>query len=143
MNYKIAVLIVLSSLLLMGSVSAAKNISYFENSTNVTFEGLNFTIPAGFGVSKDPANYDKLGSEGKTCYYADEDNGTIEITVISDWMGMSLDELEANNSKKASINGHQGWRYAENNLHYFGYICKDKGVIVGVTNQSRLSDIIR
>jgi hypothetical protein len=141
-NLAILILGVLFCLVIISQVGASENITYFENSTNVTFEGVNFTIPAGFGVHKANEKYDKLGSEGKTCFYTDEENGKIIITVISDWMGLSLDELKTDNCTKTKINGHEGWNYTEGNLHYFAYVKGEKGVLVGVTNETRLNEVI-
>ena len=57
-------------------------------------------------------------------------------------LGMSLEELEKENSTKSQVNGHEGWKYTENGLHYFGYVHNDKGILVGVTNETRLYEII-
>jgi hypothetical protein len=83
-----------------------------------------------------------LGSDGKTCTYLNEANGTIVITVISDWMGLSLDELKTDNCTKAKIDGHEGWNYTEKNLHYFAYVDGEKGILVGATNETRLNEVI-
>lgn len=128
--------------MLMAQVNASDDVKYFEESTNISFEGMNFTIPMGFGESKDAEDFDDLGSDGKTCFYISEDCGHIVITVISDWMGMSLDELHQDGAKKTTVNGHEGWKYKKDNLTHFGYVHDDHGVIVAVTNQSRLSEII-
>ena len=124
------------------SVSAADNVTFSNETENITFEGVNFSIPQGFGESKDSEDFDDLGSDGQTCFYINEYNGEIVITVISDWMGMSLEELEKENSTKSQVNGHEGWNYTENGLHYFGYVHDDKGILVGVTNETRLYEII-
>lgn len=134
--------ILIISCFLISQVSAQDNVSYLENSTNITFEGVDFTIPQGFGELKDDENYDDLGSEGKTCFYINEANGEIQITVISDWMGMSLEELYRDGAVKSSVNGHEGWNYTENDLHYFGYVEGDTGILVGVTNETRLFEVI-
>ena len=57
-------------------------------------------------------------------------------------MGMSLDELYKEGASKAEINGHEGWNYTEGNLTYFGYVEDDSGIIIGVTNQTRLNEVI-
>lgn len=142
MEIKNIILITLITLILITAVSASENITYSENSTNITFEGVKFTIPEGFGELKENENYDKLGSDGKTCFYINETKGEIQITVISDWMGMNLDELYKDGAVKSTINGHEGWNYTENNLHYFGYIQNDNGILIGVTNETRLFEII-
>ena len=140
-------LIVIFSFLLLAclvimQVSADENVTYSNETKNITFEGINFTIPEGFGESKADEDFFDLGSDGKTCFYINEANGEIVITVISDWMGMSLEELEKDNSTKAEINGHDGWNYTEDELHCFGYMQGEKAVIVGVTNETRLSQVI-
>ena len=112
------------------------------NTTTITFEGVDFTIPDGFNQSKDHEDYNDLGSEGKTCFYVNEANGQIQITVISDWMGISLEELYKDGATKSQINGHEGWNYTEGDLHYFGYVQDDTGILVGVTNETRLFEII-
>lgn len=145
MGFKKLILIfsfLLVGCLIMTQVAASDDVAYFPESKNITFEGIDFTIPEGFGESKNAEEFDGLGSEGKTSFYISEDRGEIVITVISDWMGMSLDELKTDNAIKASINGHKGWNYTEKGLHYFGYVHDDKGILVGVTNKTRLYEII-
>lgn len=112
------------------------------NTTTITFEGVDFTIPDGFNETKNHENYDDLGSEGKTCFYVHEIDGQIQITVITDWMGMSLEELYKDGATKTQINGHEGWNYTEGNLHYFGYVQNDTGILIGVTNETKLFEII-
>jgi hypothetical protein len=144
MNFK-NLIVILSCMALACMVMAhvsAGDVHYSEESENITFEGIDFTIPQGFGESKDMEDFDDMGSEGKTCFYINEYNGEIVITVFSDWMGMSLEELEKENATKTSINGHKGWNYTENGLHYFAYIKDDKGVLVGVTNETRLLEVV-
>lgn len=84
------------------------NVDYFNETTKIAFEGMEFMIPTGFGESKDVEDFDDLGSDGKTCFYINEAQGEIIITVISDWMGMSLEELYQDGAQKATINGHEG-----------------------------------
>ena len=67
--------------------------------------------------------------------------GEIQITVISDWMGMSLDELYKDGAQKTKINGHEGWNYTYNNLTYFGYVENDIGILVGATNHPWVAGI--
>lgn len=134
--------IMLLAFLLFGMASASENITYSNESQNITFEGVQFTIPQGFGESKDEEDFDDLGSEGQTCFYINEAKGEIVITVISDWMGMSLNELYRDGAHKTTINGHKGWKYTEDGLYYFGYVHNDKGILVGVTNQTRLFEVI-
>ena len=142
MNFRHIVLAGLIIFILMAPVCASENAADFNNSTKITFEGIEFLIPMGFNESKDSQDFDDLGSQGKTCFYINEYGGEIVITVVSDWMGMSLDELYKDGASKAEINGHEGWNYTEGNLTYFGYVQKDSGIIIGVTNQTRLSQVI-
>lgn len=128
--------------LLFGLASAAEDVDYSNETKNITFEGVDFTIPEGFGESKDNEDFDDLGSEGQTCFYINEYNGEIVITVISDWMGMSMEELYKDGAVESTINGHKGWNYTENGLHYFGYVDDDKGILIGVTNETRLYEVI-
>lgn len=141
MKIKLLSLMILT-FMIMGIACAADDVSYSNKTENITFEGVNFTIPEGFGQSKDYADFKELGSDGKTCFYINEANGEIVITVISDWMGMSLDELYKDGASEAKINGHKVWNYTEDGLHYFGYVHEDKGILVGVTNETRLYEII-
>jgi hypothetical protein len=141
-NFIFILLVVLLAASVIMQVTAGSNVNYSNESENITFEGVNFTIPKGFGESKDVEDFDDLGSEGKTSFYINEANGEIVITVISDWMGMSLDELYKDGAVKSSINGHKGWNYTENDLHYFAYVHDDKGILIGVTNQTRLYEVI-
>ena len=115
---------------------------YAGDDSTVTFEGVDFNIPDGFNITGDIDDYEKLGSDAKTCQYANCLNETIELTVITDWMGMSLDDLYRDGAFKKTVNSHKGWCYDENNLHYFGYVDDDCGILIGVTNQSSLSEII-
>ena len=141
MKVKVISLIILAFLFL-GMASAAENVDYSNETKNITFEGVNFTIPVGFGESKGNEDFNDLGSNGQTCFYVNEFNGEIVITVISDWMGMSLDELYKDGAIKSKVNGHEGWNYTEDDLHYFGYVHDDKGILIGVTNETRLYEII-
>ena len=139
---KIIILISMLIMLCLASNSYAENFTYSKESTNITFEGVDFTIPEGFGQLKDNEDFNDLGSDGKTCFYINEAKGEIQITVISDWMGMSLEELYKDGATKTKINGHSGWNYTENDLHYFGYVHNDTGILVGVTNETRLFEVI-
>lgn len=134
--------VMLVAFMLVGMAGAHEDVQYLNNTTNITFEGVNFTIPAGFGELKDSEDFDDLGSDGKTCFYINEANGEIQITVISDWMGINLDELYKEGAEKATINGHKGWNYTENNLTYFGYVENDTGILVGATNETRLFEVV-
>jgi len=138
------IIILLSMLVVIFTISQtyAENINYLENATNITFEGMNFTIPEGFGQLKQDEDFNELGSDGKTCFYINEAQGEIQITVISDWMGMTLQELYKEGATKTHINGHKGWNYTENGLHYFSYVHNDAGILIGVTNETRLFEII-
>ena len=142
MGFKHVMVIIIVAIFLMSQVSASENVTYFDNNTTITFEEVDFVIPEGFGESKNNEIFDDLGSEGKTCFYINEAQGEIIITVISDWMGMSLDELYHDGAVKSKVNGHDGWNYTDGDLHYFGFIHDDKGIIVGVTNETRLSQVI-
>ena len=93
-------------------------------------------------VSKANEDFEELGSQGETCFYVNEYGGEIIITVASDWLGMSLDELYKDGAVKAKINGHEGWNYTRDNLTCFGYVEGDNAVIVEVTNQTRLNEVI-
>lgn len=128
--------------LLLGMASATEKVDYCNETKNITFRGVDFTIPEGFGESRDDEDFNDLGSNGQTCFYVNEWNGEIVITVISDWMGMSLDELYKDGAVKSKINGHEGWNYTEHGLHYFGYVHDDKGILIGVTNETRLYEVI-
>ena len=139
---KIIILISMLIMLCLASNSYAENVTYSNESTNITFEGVDFTIPEGFGQLKDNEDFNDLGSDGKTCFYINEAKGEIQITVISDWMGMSLEELYKDGATKTKINGHSGWNYTENDLHYFGYVHNDTGILVGVTNETGLFEVI-
>ena len=141
MKVKVISLMILAFLFL-GMASAAENVDYSNETKNITFEGVNFTIPVGFGESKGNEDFNDLGSNGQTCFYVNEFNGEIIITVISDWMGMSLNELYKDGAVKSKINGHEGWNYTENDLHYFGYVHNDRGILIGVTNETRLYEVI-
>lgn len=134
--------VILLMILMTTCISASENFEYHGNSTNITFEGVDFIIPEGFAQSKDDENFDGLGSDGKTCFYVNESDGEIQITVISDWMGMNLDELYKDGAEKSTVNGHEGWNYTENDLHYFGYVEDDTGILIGVTNETKLFEII-
>ena len=135
-------LLIFIAAFLLACVSASEDIAYSNETKNITFEEMNFTIPEGFGESKDIEDFDELGSYGKTCFYKNELNEEIAITVISDWMGMNVDELYKEGAVESTINGHSGWNYTEDNLYYFGYVQDDKGIIVGVTNQTLLDEVI-
>jgi hypothetical protein len=136
------ILLMLLLFLFLGMACAAENVNYSNQTKNITFEGVDFTIPEGFGESKADEEFKDLGSNGQTCFYINEWKGEIVITVISDWMGMSLNELYKDGAVKSNINGHEGWNYTENDLHYFGYVQNDRGILIGVTNETRLYEVI-
>lgn len=142
MKLRHLIFIIFLACLLISQVSASENISYNNNTTKINFEGVNFTIPQGFGQSKAAENFTDLGSDGKTSFYINELKDEIVITVISDWMGMSLDDLKKDNATKTSVKGHKGWNYTQDKLHYFAYVHKDKGILIGVTNETRLYEVI-
>ena len=138
----VALMILAVMLFLMISQISAQNITYFNNTTEITFEDVNFKIPEGFGVSMAPEDYDELGSHGKTVVYANEAGEEISITVIYDWMGMSLDELYADGANKTAINGYEGWNYTDGNFTCFGYVSEDKGIIISSNNQTRIGEVM-
>lgn len=133
---------ILLAFLLFAVVCADENVNLSENSTEITFEGVKFTIPQGFAESKNSEDFNDLGSEGQTCFYINDENEEIVITVISDWMGMNTDELHKDGAKKFIIKGHEGWSYKEGKLHYFGYVSDDKGILIGSTNRTLLKEVI-
>ena len=132
--------IILAGLVILQATAA--DVNYSNESENITFKGVDFTIPQGFGEFKDSEDFDDLGSDGETCFYVNEAKGEIIITVISDWMGMSVDELYKEGAVESQINGHKGWNYTDDDLHYFAYVHDDKGILVGVTNETRLYEVI-
>ena len=127
--------ILIFTFLLLGAV-------YSSDIDTISFEGVNFHIMDDFKDSGKIRDYDGLGSDGKTCLYTNNESEKIEITVISDWMGISLDDFKRDGASKKTINGHKGWSYKQNDLSYFGYVSGDEGILVGVTNSSYLYDII-
>ena len=139
MEFKRIVLAGLMMFILLAPVCANENLN---DSTLITFEGVDFLIPLGFNESRQSQDFNDLGSHGKTCFYINRYGGEIIITVASDWMGMSLDELYKDGALKAKINGHEGWNYTEGNLTYFSYVEDDNAIIIGVTNQTRLAEVI-
>ena len=108
----------------------------------VNFQGVDFNIPDDFNKSGVVRDFNDLGSEGKTCRYINGSNEIIEITVVSDWMGMSLDDLRQDKASSTSLRGHDGWSFKKNNLYCFSYIDGDKGIIVGVSDKALLNQII-
>ena len=142
MNLKHVILASLIILILIAPVCADENISYLNETSKINFQGVDFMIPFGFGEAKANENYADLGSNGQTCFYINEYGGEIIITVASDWMGMSLDELYKDGASKVRINGHEGWNYTKDNLTCFGYVEGNNAIIVEVTNQTRLNEVI-
>jgi hypothetical protein len=86
MNFKHLILVALILMVFIAPACASEHINYSNQSTNITFEGVEFVIPVGFGESKDVQNFDDLGSQGKTTFYVNEYGGEIIITVASDWL---------------------------------------------------------
>lgn len=142
MNLKHVILASLVILILIAPVCADENISYLNETSKINFHGVDFMIPFGFGEAKATEDYGELGSQGQTCFYINEYGGEIIITVASDWMGMSLDELYKDGASKVRINGHEGWNYTKDNLTCFGYVEGNNAIIVEVTNQTRLNEVI-
>ncbi len=56
MKIKLLSLMILT-FMIMGIACAADDVSYSNKTENITFEGVNFTIPEGFGQSKDYAGF--------------------------------------------------------------------------------------
>ena len=142
MNLKHLILACLVMFMLIAPVCASDNVTYFNESSKINFEGVEFVIPFGFGEARASEDFEELGSNGQTCFYINEYGGEIIITVASDWMGMSLDELYHEGASKATIKGHEGWNYTEGNMTCFSYVDGDNAVIVQVTNQTRLYEVI-
>lgn len=130
--------VILLAFLMVSAVAASED----ANATKVKFQGVEFMIPDGFNQSKDDESFDDLGSDGTTCFYVNETDGEIVITVIKDWMGMNIDELYKEGAKKGKIKGHEGWKYDEDDLHVFGYVDGDIGIIVAASNKTLLSQVI-
>lgn len=87
-------------------------------------------------------DYDGMGSEGKTCVYINNDSCMIKLIVITDWMGISLDDFKNENATKDNINGHEGWKYHDKKFEYFGYVENNKGVLVATTNSPKFQEVI-
>ena len=142
MNFRHAVLASLIIFILLAPVCADENVNYLDETSKINFHGVDFMIPFGFGEAKSSQEFEDLGSNGQTCFYINEYGGEIIITVASDWMGMSLDELYKEGASKIEINGHEGWNYTKNNLTCFGYVEGNNAIIVEVTNHTRLNEVI-
>lgn len=142
MNFKHVILAVIIIFILAAPAFADENVSYSNETSKINFHGVDFMIPFGFGEAKASEDFEDLGSSGKTCYYINEYGGEIIITVASDWMGMSLEELYKEGASKIIINGHEGWNYTKGNLTCFGYVQDNNAIIVEVTNQTRLHEVI-
>lgn len=140
MNFRHFMLIALTVFILISPV-CGEEIDYLNQTTKITFEGVEFMIPLGFG-EVETEDYTELGSQGKRVSYISEYGGEIIITVASDWMGMSLDELYKEGANKTTINNHKGWKYKEGNLTTFGYVDGDNAIILSVFNETRLSEVI-
>ena len=69
MNFKHVILAGLIMFILIAPVCATELVGDFNNSTKITFEGIDFMIPLGFNESKTNQDFDDLGSHGKTCFY--------------------------------------------------------------------------
>ncbi len=141
MNLRHIILAGLIMFILIAPVCGEDNTTYFNQTSKVTFQGVDFMIPVGFGEVKSQ-DFNDLGSEGKKCFYINEYGGEIIITVASDWMGMSLDELYQDGASKTTINNHEGWKYMNGNMTCFGYVEGDNAIILEVTNETRLSEVI-
>lgn len=133
MNFKKLTVFTLLILFLISGVSASE----------ITFKGVDFNIPDGFReVDGDESIIPDKGSESDAKFFTNEYGGNISIAVVSDFLGMNLDELKEPGANKTEINGHTGWSYKEGNVYYFSYLCNDKGVIVGAVNETPLGEVI-
>lgn len=145
MKSKYLLLLGIASILICFSIShvfADENVVFSNDPTNITFESVNFSIPQGFGMKGEVKDYDGMGSEGKTCVYINNDSCMIKLIVITDWMGISLDDFKNENATKDNINGHEGWKYHDKKFEYFGYVENNKGVLVATTNSSKFQEVI-
>ena len=134
--------LILIALFLIAAVSASEEIKYSDESKNISVEGINFAVPEGFGQSKDLGDFAVLESYGPTCLYTNESGDKIVITVVSNLIGINIDEIYHGGAVESTINGHDGWKYTQDGMHFFGYLHNGKGVLVGCTDEKRLPEII-
>lgn len=121
------------------------NVTVFNESTQVDIGQCSFTLPKGFGAYDDKnatSDLPDLGSDTNYKFYISEDGGKIHIIVVHDFLGMSLDDIKVDGANKTKINGKEGWSYDKNGLYYFSYVEDNNAVFVGVTNKSRIGEII-
>ena len=144
-------------LLFAGSVNAAYideistdslgDVRYFENDVDVALNGINFTIPAGFGLIENESADGVDGDCNESVrFYVNGENEIIMISaspivrhdlILSDYTPCDVD------MNPRSINGHGGIGWSMDNGTYFIYFDNDCIVTVGSSNGSYIEGIIR
>jgi hypothetical protein len=130
----------------LGSLAGDSSTSEAQN---VTIDGIDFTVPAGF--EEDPAlaidgevnetEGVKYTTWGKT--YANDDGDVISIGVAT-YDGVKVDDAmpEVIGNGELSVNGVDGYKYDVGPFKGFTYAKNGKLVIISLTDDSLLKDIV-
>lgn len=117
---------------------------------NVTINGIDFNIPAGFSEEKDVAINGEVGEAtgvklttwGKT-YTKNGDENVISIGVGTYEGEESLDDLAAYiGNGTEEINGVSGYTYDDGGYGGFVYVKDNKVIILSTTDKELLKDVI-
>ena len=129
------------------STGSLKDIQYPKNDTSVSLNGINFTIPAGFGlIENESVNCVEDNHTVSERVYA---NGAKEIIVISTESIVRHDLILSDYTPcdvdmvAHAVNGHEGIEWSMDNGTYFIYFDNDCLVTVGSSNGSYFEDIIQ
>ncbi|MBR4448304.1 hypothetical protein [Methanobrevibacter sp.] len=153
MNRKIlaifALLIVAISISTVSAFGLDDLIGSSSEAENVTIDGIDFNIPAGFVEDEDMAVNGEVNESqgieyttwGKT--YANDENDVISIGVAT-YDGVEVDDsIPAYiGGDKLSVNGVDGYDYNVPPFEGFTYAKDGKLVIISVTDDALLKDIV-
>lgn len=129
------------------SIGNLQDVQYLENDTVVSMDGINFTIPAGFGIiENESVNRAEGNHTVSERVYANDAKEVIAIStesivrhdlILSDYTPCDVD------MGRHTIKGHDGIKWSIGNGKYFIYFDNDYLVTVGSFNSSYFDDIIQ
>ena len=150
MNFKFSFFILVLSLLLMSCVWADDDVTItydnfdeFDNDVQLTYDGVSFTIPEGYGVLKNTSLEDvDFWQNVQFMFFGNTEGNTISVNVISSWFGVNLDDIVDDGDVKKTVCGHEGYLKKDDEGVDFKYIDDGKGVYVQTDDMATLKKVI-
>ena len=119
------------------STDDLKNLTYFDNDTEISVNNFDFTIPKGYGIS-DKFNFSETDEDGITSDYRIFFNGNdsfVLVSVMSAEYGMYFDtNYLIENYVPMTIKNHDG--YVQKYMDYYSFIYLDDGYVINVAAES-------